>query len=179
MGLEGATSTGHVTTNERQSSLSRIPVDISLEGLLQSHGQVLLHLVITNKPPVHSCSLSPTCIESSPQSSTSKMKIIVPFVTTVCGVQHLKVVTTLESEQIAIKVLHLGPVSPIHTTTRQAKEGAFSQVTQVTTISKSKRLKCSELTFKISQNLCLKLNTIKMNSNPFLIDTNHKSILTS
>ena len=150
MGLERVTSTGHAITKGRPLFSSRIQVDTSLEDLLQSLGQIH-HLVLESKPPAHSSSLLPTCMESSPQSSISRMKTTVAelFINIVAAGQHLEIVVirTLNYVLVATQV-HRLQVFHMHTTTQQVKETVYSRAAQAQTLSKSKKLKYSKLTFK-------------------------------
>ena len=146
MDLERVTSTGHVTTKGRRLHSSKTRVDTSLEGLLQFLGQAR---VDTNKPLVHSSSRSQTCMESSLQSSLSRMKMMdVLFAIEMTMDQHLEMVMIFTFQIIATQTT-LMQISHIHTTTRQEKDTAFSQATQATNISRYKRLKCSGLMFKM------------------------------
>ena len=153
MGLEQVTSTGRVTTKERRLLWLRTPAGIYLEDLPQSHGQAL-QAGQASRHPVRSSSLSPTCMESSPQISPSKMRTVEMLfgIRTVMG-QYLEVGLTFAFHQTATRTQIRIQISRIHTMTRQGKGTAFSRVAQATNISKSRRLKCSELMLKQQQKI--------------------------
>ena len=147
MDLGRVTSTGHATAKGRPSHSSRTTADTFLEGLHQFLGQAHRHLVITSRPLVRSSSRSPTCMESNPQSSPLRTRMMrMLSATEVIKAHGLEEVMIFIFTLIATKIL--ARPSHIHTTTRQEKGGAFSQATRGTIISKSKRLKCSELMSK-------------------------------
>ena len=154
MDLERVTSTGRATTKGRHLSSSRTPVGMSLEGFQQSHGQVL-RVTHTSKPPARSSSPSPTCMESSPQSSLSRSRMMRMLLGTIAvmGQNSVKMGVIFTFHQIATQTqVHMQTLAHTHTTTQQGKGGAFSRVAQAQEISRSRRLKCSELTFKSNKN---------------------------
>ena len=162
MDLERMTSTGRVTTKGRPSHSSRTTVGMFLGDLQQFPGRVL-QVVLESKPPVHLSSPSPTCMESSPQSSLSRMRMMGQLLLMEVVMDLNLGVTTLTFTPIATQTQARIRVSQIDTTTRQEKGGAFSQAAQVQILSQSKKSKYSEPTFKTQKLKEIKHKLIYLN----------------